>query len=50
MLGQSPLGVFQTLGERNLELFKQFQATMLNAAATPIEPKKPDAPKRNDGK
>lgn len=50
MLGQSPLGVFQTLGERNLELFKQFQATMLSAAAAPIEPKKPEAPKRSDGK
>lgn len=50
MLGQSPLGVFQTLGERNLELFKQFQATMLNAAATPIDPKKADAAKRGDGK
>ena len=35
MLGQSPLGVFQSLSERNLELFKQFQSTMLNVASKP---------------
>jgi polyhydroxyalkanoate synthesis repressor PhaR len=32
MLGQSPLGVLQSLTERNLELFKQFQASLIPGA------------------
>jgi polyhydroxyalkanoate synthesis repressor PhaR len=42
MLGQSPLGVFQTLSERNLELFKQFQNSLLNVASKPGELKPND--------
>jgi polyhydroxyalkanoate synthesis repressor PhaR len=42
MLGQSPLGVFQTLSERNLELFKQFQNSMLNVASKTTEIKPSD--------
>jgi polyhydroxyalkanoate synthesis repressor PhaR len=29
LIGQSPIGVLQTTTERNLEIFKQFQANML---------------------
>jgi polyhydroxyalkanoate synthesis repressor PhaR len=49
MLGQSPLGVFQTLSERNLELFKQFQNSMLNVASktTEIKPSDYKAPDPN---
>jgi polyhydroxyalkanoate synthesis repressor PhaR len=42
MLGQSPLGVFQSLSERNLELFKQFQNSMLNVASKTSEIKASD--------
>ena len=35
VLGQSPLSVFQTMTERNLELFKQFQSGVIGAATPP---------------
>jgi polyhydroxyalkanoate synthesis repressor PhaR len=35
MLGASPLGMLQSLTERNLELFKQFQTSI-------VQPQKPD--------
>lgn len=37
MLGQSPLNVLQTMTERNLELFRQVQSSMLNQ--DPLKPK-----------
>jgi polyhydroxyalkanoate synthesis repressor PhaR len=40
MLGQSPLGVLQTLTERNLELFKQFQASLIPGAQKPDDSRK----------
>ena len=35
VLGQSPLSVFQSMTERNLELFKQFQSGVIGAAIPP---------------
>ncbi len=35
VLGQSPLSVFQTMAERNLELFKQFQTGVIGGAIPP---------------
>lgn len=35
VLGQSPLSVFQTMTERNLDLLKQFQSGVLGAAIPP---------------
>ncbi len=35
VLGQSPLSVFQTMTERNLELFKQFQSGVIGSAIPP---------------
>ena len=40
MLGQTPLSMFQGMAERNLELFKQFQANALANPAKPSEPRK----------
>ncbi len=47
VLGQSPLSVFQSLTERNLELFKQFQSGVLGAAPMQQQsnaPKPPQTP------
>lgn len=44
MLGQTPLSMFQGMAERNLELFKQFQA---NALANPSNPAKPSEPRKD---
>lgn len=47
IIGQTPLGVFQNLTERNLDLMKNFQSTIMNGitrapavktAAEPLEP------------
>jgi len=35
IIGQTPLGVFQNLTERNLELMKNFQSTLLTGIARP---------------
>jgi polyhydroxyalkanoate synthesis repressor PhaR len=43
MLGQSPMTILQSVTERNLELLKQFQQTMLSGARKPDDkdPKRP---------
>jgi polyhydroxyalkanoate synthesis regulator protein len=46
MLGQTPLGVLQTVAERNMELFKQFQSTMIAG----IQPRSPSDNNSNDKK
>jgi polyhydroxyalkanoate synthesis repressor PhaR len=46
MLGQTPLGVLQTVAERNMELFKQFQSTMIAG----IQPRNPSDNNSNDKK
>jgi polyhydroxyalkanoate synthesis repressor PhaR len=35
LIGQSPLGVFQAVAERNLDLLKTFQSTLLSGIARP---------------
>ncbi len=45
MLGQTPIGVLQTVAERNMELFKQFQSTMMAG----IQPRPGDKPTTGPG-
>lgn len=47
MLGQTPLSMFQGMAERNLELFKQFQANALANPVTPVNPAKPSEPRKD---
>jgi len=46
LLGQTPWTMMNQLTERNLELWKEFQKTMVGGTASPTKPADRDPPKR----